>query len=1245
VRDLAFISYSHEDRRWLDPLLVLLKPYTHIEAWADPYIPVGAQWRREISGALDRARVAVLLVSPTFAASDFVRNEELPAILAAAERDLLTLICIPVSSVPKRTIDLLGIDGYEWPRPPERPLDVLREGARNKALAAIVGSLLDAFPPPVEEPPAPALVSPAVEPLARTGQALGELHGAPPLPDPFVPRPEMIADLTRALLDGTHQRLGIGAQQTQVAGVHGAGGLGKTVLATALVRSNEVRRAFSQGLYWLTLGEQPDLLQLQHALAQALTGTATEMESVPVATARLRELLLDKNCLLVLDDVWQASHAQAFDVLGPRGRLLVTTRNQQVLVSLEAQAHALDILDLPTALAMLAECAGTQPPLPETAALVAGACGGLPLALSLAGAQVREGRSWTDVLEALRSGDHFGKHPYARVFKAMNMSVGALPHEHATRYRELAIFPEDAAVPESVIALLWSRSGVDGSKARALLDEFAARALLRTNVDSGGRTITFHDLQGDYLRLVAGDLPSAHGRLVDAVEQRLPAAPSEASRWAALPASEAYLWRHLFHHVVEAGRAPLLDRLVGSARWLAAKIAASGVSSLVTDLAALVQRGTSPSIRQIERALRLESGWLYRDPNALPELLYNRLRANGHSAEDIHALVTDLVPRVRLRHAVRLGDGETRVFRSPIGDVTACSYSPDGARMLSAHDSNLFEWDRASGQTLRRFEGHTAEVTSCAYSSDGKRLLSSAYDGTVREWDRVSGKELRRFSVPARLVEACVYSPDGSRLLSASRDGAIREWDRLSGQELHHFEVQSCAVLACVYSADDERVLSAISDGTVREWDRRTGHELRRLVHSESTTRLLDHLPMDCAYSPDGTRILSASDKTLCEWDRLSGAELHRFQGHWNPVTACAYSPDGARIVSASWDLTVREWECLSGRELRRFEGHSYRVNACTYDPRGSHILSASDDGTIREWDPSSGYAVHPVEGHAEPVLACACADNGRILSGSRDGTVREWDGESGRELLRFEGHSGSVRACAYSPDGHRILSASHDRTLREWDRGSGVPIRSFEGHSDVVVGCAYSADGQRILSASHDRTLREWDRRSGLVLQSFEGHSGAVTACAYSPDGERIFSASHDRTLREWDRRSGLVLQSFEGHSGEIMSCAISPDGARILSASFDDTLREWDRSSGRVLRCFDGSSESITACTYAPGGAHVITVSFDGPLQIWDCRSGRCVYTIYGAGRFWCVGAANSRIAAGDSLGNVWILDCDLL
>jgi hypothetical protein len=84
-----FISYAHADNeslnageRWLDRVLAHIKPLVHqktITTWSDKEIKSGKRWEESIDIAISNASAAVLMISPAFLASDFVRRSELPS--------------------------------------------------------------------------------------------------------------------------------------------------------------------------------------------------------------------------------------------------------------------------------------------------------------------------------------------------------------------------------------------------------------------------------------------------------------------------------------------------------------------------------------------------------------------------------------------------------------------------------------------------------------------------------------------------------------------------------------------------------------------------------------------------------------------------------------------------------------------------------------------------------------------------------------------------------------------------------------------------------------------------------------------------------------------------------------------------------------------------------------------------------------------------------------------------------------
>ena len=93
--------------------------------------------------------------------------------------------------------------------------------------------------------------------------------------------------------------------------VQGMGGIGKSVLAAALARDIEIRRAFPDGIFWVDIGQQPAIVSLQHRLIRELGGQAS-FTNQHEGREQLRELIQNRAVLLILDDCWRRENAEAF---------------------------------------------------------------------------------------------------------------------------------------------------------------------------------------------------------------------------------------------------------------------------------------------------------------------------------------------------------------------------------------------------------------------------------------------------------------------------------------------------------------------------------------------------------------------------------------------------------------------------------------------------------------------------------------------------------------------------------------------------------------------------------------------------------------------------------------------------------------------------------------------------------------------------------------------------------------------
>jgi hypothetical protein len=86
------------------------------------------------------------------------------------------------------------------------------------------------------------------------------------------------------------------------------------------------------GIYWLTIGQKPNLLDLQNQLSCQLTGSKETFTTEREAKDALREAL-GRAALLVVDAAWTIDHADAFSVTAPPARLLITTTAKCLLDS------------------------------------------------------------------------------------------------------------------------------------------------------------------------------------------------------------------------------------------------------------------------------------------------------------------------------------------------------------------------------------------------------------------------------------------------------------------------------------------------------------------------------------------------------------------------------------------------------------------------------------------------------------------------------------------------------------------------------------------------------------------------------------------------------------------------------------------------------------------------------------------------------------------------------------------------
>lgn len=183
-RAVVFISYAHADnenpdpaKRWLDRLHQHLAPlaFDDIVAVAtDRDIALGDDWHARIQADLERAHAVVLLVSPAFLASHYIRNHELPVLLRRAKERGLKIVPVLLRPSlfaqtrfrfpdPKHGPEEFTLASLQAAGSPGQALNEMGEGEQDRALLGVAQCLLayaeeraGAVPPTVP-PVAPAV--------------------------------------------------------------------------------------------------------------------------------------------------------------------------------------------------------------------------------------------------------------------------------------------------------------------------------------------------------------------------------------------------------------------------------------------------------------------------------------------------------------------------------------------------------------------------------------------------------------------------------------------------------------------------------------------------------------------------------------------------------------------------------------------------------------------------------------------------------------------------------------------------------------------------------------------------------------------------------------------------------------------------------------------------------------------------------------------------------------------------------
>ncbi|XP_018820342.2 putative disease resistance RPP13-like protein 1 [Juglans regia] len=306
------------------------------------------------------------------------------------------------------------------------------------------------------------------------------------------------------------------------------GGLGKSTLAQLVYNDKKVQKHFDL-VAWVCVSEEFDMFKLTKTILEAVAPSSTSNIQDPnQLQLQLKEKLMGKKFLLVLDDVWNRNYTECEILSNPfksgaqGSRIILTTRDVDVASAMRAfEIHHLKELQEEDCWKLFARHAFMHDAntymhseFEELGRQIVDKCKGLPLAIKTIGALLRSKALDVSEWDKVLNSDiwSLSNHEEIQILPALRLSYKHLLSHIKQCFAYCSIFPKDYSFKKDELVLLWMAEGLLHETENKTMEEIGSdyfvtlvsRSLFQKSSEDEFNFV-MHDLTNDLAKFVSGE--------------------------------------------------------------------------------------------------------------------------------------------------------------------------------------------------------------------------------------------------------------------------------------------------------------------------------------------------------------------------------------------------------------------------------------------------------------------------------------------------------------------------------------------------------------------------------------------------------------------------------------------------------------------------------------------------------------------------------------------------------------------